>query len=158
MEAAAEHFFRLMLWNPRTQFELLLSATLAAMTFVLVLNKVGSALDLKLAETMRSLVVLAVGLTAVLAALGFLSLQPGLPRLVIPVAAIVLVLAVVTPLACLLLKGPYLSALFSLLISMAAATVMILFIHTTFSALNKSGTSVDHGRQHRRDVERAMDL
>lgn len=157
MQATAEHYFRLMLLNPASPLELMLAAGLAAFVFVLVLNKVGAAFNLALAQTGRSLIVLVVGHAVVLGGLAMLATHVKLPALAIPVAAVILMLAVVTPLTCLLLKGSYLSALMALLISMAAAFVMTLFVHTTFAALGKSGDSVGHGRQHRRDLERVME-
>lgn len=155
MQASMEAILRRLLFSPHSNLEFALAGILAGFAFIIALNKVGGALDLGLAHTSRSLPVLLVGLAVELGVLGFLSTQK-LPPWVMPVAAVAVLLVVVVPLVALLLKGGYLTALFPLLISVAAAAVVALLVHTVFNAVGGGGKSVSTGLRHNRDVEKVM--
>ncbi len=156
MPAQIEALLRQMLWNPGSTLELVLSAFLGVVAFVTTVRIAGSALGLHLAVSGRAMLTLIIGLAVELGMLSVLAAQP-LPSPVLPVAAGAVLLLIVVPVACLLLKGGYLSTLFTLLIAMAATLVVTLFVSTTFSALDKSGSSVERGRDHRRTIEKAID-
>jgi hypothetical protein len=155
MQTAMEAILRRILMNPGSTLEFAVAAFLAALTFVLVLNKVGGAFNLALAQTSRAAIVLVVSLAVELGALAYLGTLK-LPGWSLPVAAVVLVLVVAVPLACLVLKGRYAAALVPMLLSIAAAAVVILFVHTIFNAIGGGGKSVGSGLRHNRDVENVM--
>ena len=155
MQAGIEYVLRRMLFQPHTQTEFMLTAALAALIFVLVLNGIGGALNLAAAQLIRSLLVLVLGLAVELGVLGYLATQ-RLPGWAMPAAATFLLLAVVLPLACAVLKGRYPAALFSVLIATAAAALVALALHLVSGAASVGGKSVGTGIERNREVERFL--
>ena len=150
MQAKFVQLIHKLLFNPDSDLQLFLAAGLAIIVFVMVLNKVGTAMDLKVAQTGRSLPLFMLLLVAELLVLAYV---PHLSRwgMIAVGAAVVLVAGV--PLTSLLLKGPLLGALFSLLISIAAVVVVLLFVNMGFGVVHKGEMSVGMGLNHNRETE-----
>ena len=155
MQAGIEYVLRRMLFQPHSQNEFTLTAVLAMMVFILVLSGVGGVLNLAAAQLIRSLLVLVLGLAVELGVLGYLATQ-RLPGWAMPGAATFLLLAMVVPLACAILKGRYPAVLIAMLSAMAAAAVVVLAVHLVSSAVSGGASALGTGIQQNRQVERAL--
>ncbi|MDA0990227.1 MAG: hypothetical protein O3A51_05690 [Verrucomicrobia bacterium] len=156
MQAELTKLLNTILMKPGSDTEFFIAGVAALITFVIVLNKVGSSFGLIMAQTGRTLVVLAIGLVLNALVLGFLSSVYSPQTWMLVLASAVLLLIVVTPCACWLQKGSYSGALFALIISGAAALVIIAFVHTAFGAMSGGGKSVGKGLMHNRETERML--
>lgn len=125
--------------SPESMPELVTLLILAAITFVIVLCKVGNALKFSMTDMKRSAGVLAIGLPAIILIVAAVNLylaphvaDEDLRRWVPIVSTAVTLLAIVIPAVCLLHRAPYFQALFAILLSIAAAGAVILLVHAGF--------------------------
>ncbi|MDA0577272.1 MAG: hypothetical protein O3B24_04145 [Verrucomicrobia bacterium] len=146
-----------LLFNPATHFEYVVSSALGAFTFALVMNTVGSSMGLKVSDTLRSFAVLAITLIVGLAAASMARQQFHAGGWVLWGAALLAVLAIAVPSTCLIQKGSYVQSLVSLVISLAAALVIVLLLHTVFGALRGGETSIGQGIKHNRETEQFIE-
>jgi peptidoglycan/LPS O-acetylase OafA/YrhL len=152
MQATFTRLIHKLLFNPDSDLQFFLAAGLAIVVFVMVLNKVGVAMDLKVAQTGRSLPLFVLLLAAELLVLAFLPRAVKLPGWGMIGVSVGVVLIVGVPLTCLLLKGSYFNALFSLLLSIAAVVVVLLFVDMGFGVWRKGEQGVGIGLDHNRET------
>jgi hypothetical protein len=151
------------LCRPSSPLELTTLALLALITYVLVSRKIGGALEIIMTDILHSLAATAVGVAAVLAvtAAANLYIVPGIgsPALRLSasiVAAALALLAIAVPAVCLIQKGSYLNSLFTILLSIAAALVVVLLVHAGFKAVSSGSGQVGKGVRHKKTLEEAM--
>ncbi|MCE9614744.1 MAG: hypothetical protein K8T26_10740 [Lentisphaerae bacterium] len=156
MQADMIQVLKRLLLSPATPLEFMVSALLALFVFVLVLNKVGTAMDLKVAQTGQSLVVLAVTLVAGLALVVVAGRHVPLPGWGAIAAGVAVVVLVGAPVTVWVQKGGYFGALTALLFSIAAAMVVVTLVHTIFGAFGKGEQSVGRGLDHNRETQRFL--
>ena len=81
-----------------------------------------------------------------------MSLVTWLPHMV----AVVVVLTLVVPLACFLLRGGYLSTVGAVAVSTAASITVVVLLHAGLQAVRRSGQDVDRVRDRKDGVERGI--
>lgn len=133
---------RLATGNPESITELVTVLIIAAGACVIVLNIVGNLLKFPMINMKRSIWILAIGLLAVIVVTTAVNLylaphlaNESLRRWLPVVAATVVLLAIIVPSACLLYNAPYFKALFSVLLSVAAAWAVMLLVQAGLSAV-----------------------
>ena len=156
MQTSMMRLLRRALMNPATETEFLVALILAAVVFVVILNKVGSSLGLIMANTGRSILVLALLLLVNGLVLGFVSRVYAPSGWILLGGAAILIVVVIAPCTSFIQKGSYASSLFALLIGLAAAAVAVAFVHAGFQAFSGGGKSVGKGLDHNREVEQFL--
>lgn len=157
MQHTAIHFLKMALFHPASPAEFAISAALGAFAFVYTLNLVGSALNMSLAQSGRSTVVLIVGLVTNLLTLSLLDLNFSPSGWVLIAAGVGVTLVVVVPFTCFLHKGSYSTALISLVLAVTALLVAALLVHTVFGAISGGTQSVGEGLRYNRELEQAIE-
>jgi len=158
MQEATVRLIKILLFNPASQGEMVVSALVAAFVFVVTVNAVGSALRMALAQSSRSLTVLVLGLIVNVSVSAFLYHRFSPPGWVLIGAAFGTTLLVVVPCMRFLQKGTYAAALVSLVLGVAGMLVAALLVHTAFNAISGGSRSVGKGLTRKRHVERAVEL
>jgi len=156
MQESVMELVHAVLFNPATSVELGVSALLATIAFVLTLNGIGSALSLPMAQTGRSIVVFVITAAANLGVVAIVNEFFAPPGWVLMAAAAVVVLAVAVPAVCLVQKGTYMNGLFAMVISLVAAVVVALAVHTVFGAIGQGGKSVGKELKRKGAIEKAI--
>ena len=146
---------RFALGNPSSSVEFIVLAILAAFVFVVIMIKVGDALDIPVPDTKRSIAVLmigTVGILLVLTAVNFY-LMPhitttGLRACAWIASIIVALLAIAGPAICLIQRASYLSGLSSILLSIGASVIVLLLVRAGFRAVRvgDKGLETTRGR------------
>ena len=153
MQAAMLNMLKVLLMRPATEMEYLMSLGLGGLAAVLVMSKVGTAMDLKVAEPLRALMALGITLAAVLAALVLVDEKVRLTGWVILGVSVVVVLVIGVPAVCLIEKGGYVAGLVTLAMSIVVAAVVVVFVHTGFRAVRGGEKSVGFGLEHNRETK-----
>lgn len=146
--------FKASMGNPESTIMLVVCAILAIVAAGVVLKLVAEPFGCKMVNANR--VMLLLGVVVVLAFVAAVvtgafvvprmaasAVAPWLPLIV----AVVIVLAGAVPLGCLILKAGYFQALFSLLLSMAAAAALVTAAHYGMGAVKAGGKSIERSKE-----------
>lgn len=157
MQQAAIRLARILLLNPASPGETVVSALVAVFAFVMTVNAVGSALNMALARSGRSLAVLAVGGLVIVGALAILDYRFSAPGWVLIAAGVGITLMMIVPCMRFLLGGTYPAALASLALGVGGMVAALLLVHAVFGAVSGGAGSVGKGLKHKRLVETAVE-
>jgi len=154
---------RLAAGNPESITELVTVLISAAAVCVIVLNIVGNVLKFPMADKKRSALVLTIGLLSMTLIIMAVNLYV-VPRLAsesllvwVPiVSATVTMLAIVIPSACLLCRAPYFKALFTVLLSVAAAWAVMLLVQAGFSAVHGGEKVFDKTKSRKTNINELL--
>lgn len=160
---SAEQVGRLLLGNPGSAVQLGVLLVLGVLTLLFVLGKAGSAFGISNTSFWHSLVVGVLGIVLVVVAMVAVKLYvplwetASLRVWLLVGAGVIVSLALIVPLMCMLQKAGYFAALFTWLVSVAAAALVIAMVGAAFNAVSSGKRSAEQGREHKKQVESLLD-
>lgn len=141
-----------LLGKPETPLETILSAAIPLVVGVIVLGKLGRAMDAKEESALRSIIVMAVGVAVVVIGVTVSNLyiapavNPALGKWMWLIAAVVLSLAITAPVCLLVLKQTYVSAAITTVLMAAIVAALIYltaFAYEQITGAGKAGSDID---------------
>jgi len=130
------------LLDPESKVEMAFMLVTGFIAFVGVMSKAGDALKITVPESNRSIAVFFITAAAILLAVGACNIwlvprmeNPDISKWLPAVTVVVVLLVVSVPAMCLIQRANYLQGLFSLLMSVVAAALVVLLVHTLFDAV-----------------------
>jgi hypothetical protein len=130
--------------NARSTPEMIIAFALACIACVITIQKTGQTLKFAMPETGRTLAVIALGSIVLLASVVSMKLylvphlQSNVLKIVIPsIIAFSAFLAIVVPFACFMLKSRYFQTIFSILLGIVMAAILIFLTRGVCDAARK---------------------
>jgi hypothetical protein len=156
---AATEVLQVLAGNPKSMLELCVALAAGWLTLLLVLSAAGKALGLSQSGRMMSAVTATLG--SVLVIVGMVAARLYLPPWgliwVLTAGGALVSLVIVAPLISWLHRGGYLGALLAWMFGVLAAALIIVLVGAIFDGFSAGARSADQERQHRRQIENALE-
>lgn len=144
--------------------ELVVILVLAFFALFLVIMKTGKAFKFAMPERGRTIAVIIVGIALSLISATAIKIYlserlfQGVMQTIVPVSAVaVVLLAIVVPFACFMLKSKYFPTLFSLVLGIAAATAVILMVRAASGAIMSGGKDFSRVKDKTENINAIID-
>ena len=154
---------RLMAANTEYLPELVISLVVGLAVGVIVLQKMAKGMRCAMADTGRSAVIMVLGAIIVLAGTAAVNiyvvpqLRQDFAATAVPIAAaVILFLALVIPMAMLLLKGNYFKCLAPVILAAIAALVISFLVRGAGDAVRKGGKDFDKTKERTKNVNEIL--